>query len=186
MSEWVTTLDGVLKRVWGRLAQAGNESAEITFATVSPDGLPEVRTVVLRDTDRESGLLEVYTDLQSDKIASLRATPHASMMLWDADLRLQIRVRCDVTILTGENVMDRWRAIPDHSKLSYGITPPPGQVIDDSKAYTKSPDPDVFAVLSCRVTAIDAVHLGRPHRRASFVHDAGSSDGDWVANWLAP
>ena len=181
MSDWFETLDGTLGKVWSRLSDAARDSAQLSFATVSPDTWPEVRTVVLRQTDTQTQTLEVYTDSESDKIASLIATPRASLMLWDANLALQIRAQCEVTILTGDVVMDRWGAIPDHSKLSYGITPAPGHIIPASEAYTKSPDPAVFAVLSCHIMTIDAVHLGKPHRRSSF-----SRLGEWQGNWLAP
>ena len=53
-------------------------SALVSLATVSPTHQPEARTVVLRAADSTSAALEIYTDLQSDKIASLRATPKAS------------------------------------------------------------------------------------------------------------
>lgn len=181
MNDWFETLGGTRDRVWARLTQAAQDRAQVAFATISPAGWPEVRTVVLRDTDAKSQTVEIYTDIQSDKIASLHASPRASIMMWDADLALQIRLRCDVTILSGDEVMERWRAIPDHSKLSYGITPPPGQVIAQSDAYVKVPDPKVFAVLFCKVMHIDAVHLGTPHRRSSF-----SQVGDCFENWLAP
>lgn len=181
MSNWFETLEGTLAKVWDRLSDGANTRTQVTLGTISPDNMPEVRTVVLRDADVQTQTLEIYTDLQSDKISSLRQTPMAALHLWDADLALQIRVQTDVTILSGDAVMDRWRAVPDHSKLSYGITPAPGQPIPDSTSYTKSPDPQVFAVLSCKATHIDAVYLGDIHRRASF-----SQDGDWVGKWLAP
>lgn len=181
MNDWFETLEGTHDKVWARLTQAADERAQVSFATVSPDTMPEVRTVVLRDTKTDRKTVEIYTDSQSDKIASLRALPRAGIMFWDDDLAFQIRLQCDVSILTGAAVMDRWRAIPDHSKLSYGITPPPGQPIPQSDAYVKKPDPKAFAVLSCKVIHIDAVHLGKPHRRASF-----SRVGDWQGNWLAP
>lgn len=182
MSEWFETLDGLQERAWARLALAAMQSDVVSFATVSLDGAPELRTVVLRDAT--PGVLEIYTDLESAKITSLRANPRASILLWDADLQLQIRAQCAVTILTGDAVADRWHAVPDHSRLSYGITPAPGAVIPDSTAYKKRPNQSVFAVLSCRVETLDLVHLGRPHRRARVAR--GSQGGDWSANWLAP
>lgn len=179
MSEWFETLDGTHAKVWACLHDAAKGRAQVSFATVSPTGVPEVRVVVLRGAD--APIVEIYTDLQSDKISSLQATPKAAIVHWDADLALQIRLTTDVTILSGPEVMDRWRKVPDHSKLSYGVTPAPGQPIPDGTAYTKAPDPDVFAVLSCAVTHIDAVYLGDVHRRAAF-----SRDGDWQGMWLAP
>ena len=179
MSNWFETLDGTLAKVWERLVSGAG--TQVAFGTVSVEGTPEVRTVVLRCADVKTHTLEIYTDIQSDKITSLRTHPKAAIHLWDADLALQIRLHTDVTILTGDAVMDRWRAVPDHSKLSYGVTPAPGQPILESTAYTKAPDPNAFAVLSCKTTQIDAVYLGKIHRRAAF-----SRDGDWIGKWLAP
>ena len=181
MNNWFETLDGTQAMVWDRLHVSARDSALVAFATVSKDGLPEVRTVVLRDADRNARTLEIYTDLQSDKITSLQAHPHASVVLWDETTSLQIRLQAEVVILSGAAVRDRWMAVPDHSKISYGVTPAPGQVIPESTAYTKAPNAEVFAVLSCRVAHIDAVYLGRIHRRAAF-----SQVGDWAGNWLAP
>ena len=179
MNDWFTTLDGTYAKVWDCLANGAASRAQVAFATVNPENAPEVRTVVMRAA--KAPTVEIYTDLQSDKITSLRGNPCASVLLWDAGLALQIRLTARVSILTGEAVMDRWHAVPDHSKLSYGITPAPGQPIADSTAYTKKSDPAVFAVLSCNVTHIDAVYLGETHRRAAF-----SQDGDWAGKWLAP
>ncbi len=185
MSEWFETLDGLQERAWARLAMAALQSDVVSFASVTPDGAPTVRSVVLRLAEPDPGTLEIYTDIESTKIAGLQKTPRACVMLWDADLSLQIRAACAVDILTGESVSDRWAAVPEHSRLSYGITPSPGQPIAEGTDYAKVPNQAVFAVLSCTVNQIDAVHLGRPHRRAQFTRPQ-SNNGDWAANWLAP
>ena len=179
MSDWFETLDGTYAKVWECLTVSANNRAQVAVATIGPNVTPEVRTVVLRHASAPE--IEIYTDLQSDKITSLQANPLASILLWDAHLALQIRLTAKVSILSGDAVMDRWKAIPDHSKISYGITPAPGEPIPDSTAYTKQPDPNVFAVLACDVTHIDAVYLGTTHRRAAF-----SQDSDWRGKWLAP
>ena len=171
--------------VWARLSLAVKQADVVSLATVSVAGGPEVRSVVLRDAEPETGVVKIYTDLQSDKIASLKKTPRAEVLLWDATLKLQIRATCVATILTGDTLQARWDAMAPHSRLNYGSIPAPGQEIADSTAYEKVPAQAVFAILSCRVDAIDAVHLGHPHRRASFARSS-SNNGDWDANWLAP
>lgn len=179
MSDWFETLNGTYAKVWDCLSDNVNNRAQVAFATVSPANMPEVRTVVLRHASKPK--VEFYTDLKSDKITSLQANPIASILLWDADLALQIRLTTKVSILSGETIMTRWNAVPDHSKISYGVIPAPGQPIPDSTAYTKKPDPNAFAVLVCHVTNIDVVYLGQTHRRANF-----SQDSDWRGKWLAP
>jgi len=59
--------------------------------------------------------------------------------------------------------------------------PLPGTPIADAFAYEKPADRARFAVLLCRVTQIDLVHLGTPHRRAGYL----ASDG-FAGSWLAP
>lgn len=185
MTDWFTTADGIWGRVWATLgrgvADAKHPARRPTFATVSPTGWPEARTVVLRNADRETAEVTVHTDLFSDKIKSLTQTPRAALHIWDAKADLQIRLQAEVTIISGAETRTLWDRIPDHAQQSYGVTPPPGTPIDTALDYIKKPDPATFAVLTCTVVHIDAVHLGADHRRIAFSRDRG-----WDGQWLSP
>ena len=185
MSEWFETTEGTLARVWGTLgrgvADAKHPARRPTFATVSRDGWPEARTVVLRSADQSEGSVTVHTDLFSDKIESLKAGSRAALHIWDPKQDLQIRLQAEVTIKSGEVTRALWDKIPDHARQSYGVTPPPGTPIEDALAYVKEPDPATFAVLHCSVMTIDAVHLGTDHRRVNF-----SRLSQWRGQWLSP
>lgn len=185
MSDWFETLGGIHAHLWDRLdlgvADRDAPARHVVFATQSVNGWPEARTVVLRGADRGTALLEVHTDLHSDKVASLRHLPRASIHVWDACEQLQIRVQAEVEIASGDAVAAIWARVPDPSRQSYGVTPAPGVPIADALDYAKVPDPATFAVLRCHVQAIDAVHLGADHRRAQFVR----ADG-WAGQWLSP
>ena len=185
MTDWFTTFDGLLSQTWGCLtagvADRDHPARQPTFATTSPDGWPEARTVVLRAADRASARLEVHTDLYSSKITSLRANSRAAFHIWIADLALQLRLQTEVRITSGDAVADTWAKVPDPSRQSYGVTPPPGVVIENALDYVKAPDPATFAVLTCDVQTIDVVHLGAQHRRASFTRSR-----DWQGQWLSP
>ncbi|MEM8536243.1 MAG: pyridoxamine 5'-phosphate oxidase family protein [Pseudomonadota bacterium] len=185
MTEWFTTMDGLWSKAWGILgrgvADAKHPARRPTFATVSSDGWPEARTVVLRAADRETAEVTVHTDLQSDKMKSLRANARAALHVWDAKQNLQIRLQAAVRIAHGDAVRPLWDRIPDHAQQSYGVTPPPGTPIAQSLDYVKAPDPDTFTVLTCTVMHMDLVHLGADHRRASF-----SRDRQWQGQWLSP
>ena len=50
-------------------------SRQVALATVSGDGKPEVRTVVLRDVSRVSSILQVNTDVVSAKVCLLYTSP---------------------------------------------------------------------------------------------------------------
>ncbi len=185
MSDWFETPQGIWDKVWSTLgrgvADAKHPARRPTFATVSPDGWPEARTVVLRSADRASAMVSVHTDLYSDKIASLRAVPRTALHIWDPKQDLQIRLQAEVTILSGDATRALWDKIPDHAQQSYGVAPPPGTPIAQGLDYVKKPDPATFASLECRMTLIDAVHLGADHRRIRF-----SRLGHWQGQWLSP
>ncbi|MFA8386821.1 MAG: pyridoxamine 5'-phosphate oxidase family protein [Pelagibaca sp.] len=151
------------------------------FATVSPEGLPEARTVVLRGASRSDGTLEVHTDGGSDKIASLKANPNAQLMIWDEKPKLQIRLSTSVTIRQGDEVADRWQNVPDGSRMAYGASPTPGTVIPDADAYAKLASRDWFTVLTCHIESIELMQLVDPHRRAVF----RARDG-WIGEWWVP
>ncbi len=182
---WAADLDALYAQVWARLVRGvGDRHAPArhpTFATVSPDGWPQVRTVVLRASDPVACTLDIHTDLASAKVAALRHNPRAALHVWDASAHLQTRIELEVAILTGEDVSHIWARVPDPSRQSYGTVPSPGTPIAEALSYAKTPDPASFAVLHCTVRAIDAVHLGPHHRRARFM----KADG-WAGQWLAP
>jgi pyridoxine/pyridoxamine 5'-phosphate oxidase len=181
MSDDLQTLDAMHDAAWALLEAGGGMTAGL--ATVSADGAPEARTVVLRHAARAQAMLEVYTDIKSDKITSLQHNPSASFLIWDPETQLQIRALTQVDILTGAATDDAWAAVPDHSRQSYGVAPPPGAEIAEPTAYHKPGGQAHFAVLRCAIKTLDIVSLKLPHRRARF---SLSQDGEWAANWLAP
>lgn len=182
---WACDLTQLHAQVWARLLQGVTHrnapARHPTLATVTPGGLPDLRTVVLRAADPVAGTLDIHTDLRSAKVAALRQTPQTALHVWDASAQLQTRLMTTVDILSGEAVADLWARVPHLSQAGYGTQPAPGTPIDHALAYAKVPDPAAFAVLRCTVLSIDALHLGPQHRRARF--DRANA---WLGHWLAP
>lgn len=185
MTDWFETTQGTWAQLWHTLARgvadASHPARRPTLATVSPEGWPEARTVVLRTATPDAAEVTAHTDLYSDKMQSLANAPRAALHVWDEDQQLQIRLQAEVTIQSGAQTRALWAKIPDHARQSYGVTPPPGTPIENALDYQKSPDPATFAVLICRVIHVDAVHLGAVHRRVSF-----SRARHWDGQWLSP
>lgn len=182
---WASDLSQLHAEVWQRLTRGVHDrhapSRHPTLATVTADGKPQARTVVLRAADKPAGTLDIHTDLYSAKVAELRQTPFAALHVWDASAHLQIRLEAHVTRLTGPDVAAIWAGVPASSRTSYGSSPAPGHPIAQALEYTKAPDPACFVVLRLSVLGIDAVHLGPNHRRARFDRESG-----WAGTWLAP
>ena len=178
-------LRAFLDHAWQRLsrgvADRRSDARHVSFATVSPDGLPEVRTVVLRAARQSSAMVEVHTDAASAKITALATQPHAQLMIWDERTKLQIRMSARVEVLGGAAVADVWNRVPELSRRSYGKAPEPAAPIDHPHAYEVLSDPSAFRVVRCHLETIDLVELGEVHRRAVFARDT-----NWAGQWLVP
>ncbi len=182
---WASDLAQLHAEVWLRLTRGVHDrhapARHPTLATVSRDGLPQARTVVLRAADKAAGTLDIHTDLRSAKVRDLRGMAFAALHVWDASAHLQLRLEAEVAILTGKDVAAIWDRVPATSQGAYGSTPAPGEPIAQALDYTKAADPTCFAVLRLTISAVDALHLGPNHRRARFDRKTG-----WAGVWLAP
>ena len=178
-------LNAFLDEAWVHLALGVTDSSSParypTFATVSPEGKPEARTVALRGASRFESVLEIHTDITTLKVFALEHNPYAAFHIWLPKADLQIRLTAFVEILTGADVDLQWAKVPPSSRVSYGTVPPPGTTIEEAYAYKKPAKQNRFAVLKCNLKEIDLVHLGPSHRRASFV-----CHNNWLGTWLSP
>lgn len=182
---WASDLSQLYAEVWARLTRGAHDrhapARHPTLATVSPEGRPQARTVVLRAANKTAGTLDIHTDLRSAKIRDLRVKPFTALHVWDASAHLQLRLEAHVTLLTGPDAATIWAGMPASTRLSYGSTPAPGQPIAQGLDYTKTADQASFVILRLAVSTADALHLGPHHRRARF-----DRDDDWTGMWLAP
>jgi hypothetical protein len=182
---WTSNLSELYAQVWTRLARGVADrrapARHPTLTTVSPEGKPKSRTVVLRASNSSLHTLDLHTDLRSAKIDDLKATPFGSLHIWDSGAHLQIRLEASVAVLKGADVAAIWARLPEHTQLTYGVIPAPGRHIPDALAYTRTLVCEHFSVLRLRVEAIEVLHLGADHRRAHF-----TADDDWAGKWLVP
>lgn len=77
-----------------------NDPNAMALATADPDGLPDVRMVLLKDVD-ETGFV-FYTNLDSAKGRQLAANPQAALCFHWKSLRRQVRVRGPLDAVDGE------------------------------------------------------------------------------------
>jgi pyridoxamine 5'-phosphate oxidase len=189
------TLAEVHAAVWRELARAPldrhHEWRTPTLATVR-DGLPDARTVVLREVDTSAGLLRVFSDSRAGKVAQLDAQPQAVLVMWSRRLSWQVRLRVAVTVHTdGLAATSRWVRLSQSPAARDYLSPQtPGQPLDEALAPSAHPDrgtPAVdrghFAVLEAVVQHIDWLELHPDgHRRAAL----GGLHSVADARWLTP
>ena len=166
-------LDEFLDHAWSLLTRGVADPKSVaknpTFSTISEEGFPTMRTVVLRRADRIANCLEIHTDIL------------AGLHFWIPKAKFQIRASVVVDILTGSKVEDQWNKIPMQSRVSYGSKPSSGIEINGPFDYQKLPEQDNFAVLRCDIRELDLLYLGALHQRALY------KTGDpAISTWVAP
>jgi len=74
----------------------------IALATVDPDGLPNVRMVLLKEIEIGQGAFVFYTNFEGKKGRELAANPQAAFVMHWKSLRRQVRVRGPVERVSDE------------------------------------------------------------------------------------
>lgn len=186
MQEWRNSLTGFHNRAWQELedfkTKRSGTPGLISLATVDAKNRPEIRTVVFRRVNKALGTVETFTDSDTPKVLEILNNSYVTAMIWQPDNGLQIRLRGNCNILTGDAVLPEWEQIPSGGKRNYGVTPAPGTMIAAPDAYQRIPSPTRLACLTLRIEEMDVVHISKPYDiRAKFRR----SDG-WGGEWLSP
>ena len=177
------TPEEIRPQIWKELGRASldrhHEWRTPVLASVDPDGLPDARTVVLRQVDALAGQLTFYTDSRSPKVAELQANPAAVLVFWNRRLQWQLRVGVQAAVHTdGPRVEAAWARVSQSAAAGdYLSAHPPGSVLEPSEATATGQHN--FAVVTAQVEHWDWLELSRHgHRRARLV--------DRGVQWLVP
>ncbi|HEX2559073.1 pyridoxamine 5'-phosphate oxidase [Phenylobacterium sp.] len=83
-----------------------NDANAMALATVDPDGLPDVRMVLLKDVDPAGFVF--YTNVESAKGRQMAAHAKAALLFHWKSLRRQVRVRGTVSSVTPQEADEYW------------------------------------------------------------------------------
>jgi pyridoxamine 5'-phosphate oxidase len=121
---------------WLTLARSSGlkEPTAMTLATVSPDGQPSARMVLLKDVTPAG--FTFYTNYESHKALELHHNPKAALVFWWPELERQVRITGTVTRVSREESEAYFRTRPEGSQLgawaSHQSTPIPNrQILED-------------------------------------------------------
>ena len=181
----VDDLDATLVEAWRLLGRAAADPASPlhtpVLATIGRDGAPEARTVVLRAFDPATRALTFYTDARSPKVAELTADPRATVLLYDPDAKVQLRLTGVATVTVGAAVLRE--TIRASSRLDYAQAAAPGAPLASPVLVSLPTGAPNFRVIIFTFGALDWLRLSAAgHRRARFVW----REGGVSATWLAP
>jgi hypothetical protein len=156
-----------------------------TLATVSRDGLPRMRTVVLRDHHEEQRRVIVTSDARTGKISDLSAGSAASLHIWTHKKSVQLRLRCQAEVLDrGPLWEDFWSRAKQSGKLiDFSRSPAPGTAIAEPQGWQEESENarGHFRVIALTYDEADYLYQGRDEvRRATVRFSSQSSQTDWV------
>ena len=91
------------------------------------------RIVVLRKSDQTKNLLQFHSDIRSEKITKLKNNKNASMLFYDKDEKIQVRLKIECTINHNNEITKESSSKTGHiSRKCYLVDNGPG---------TESPTP---------------------------------------------
>ncbi|MDY8107801.1 pyridoxamine 5'-phosphate oxidase family protein [Fulvimarina sp. 2208YS6-2-32] len=206
--DWYDDLGGMLRNVLEELKDAVDERDHgfrtFSVATIGLDGAPRSRIVVLRGVDAAVGEVRFHTDLRSRKIVELGVHEAVSLLFYDQDRKLQVRVRGTARILTladdrpDDRAAAAFAGARPGSRVCYRVEPGPGTVIPEPDGYAhqdvadgldgdiaSDPGSDNFAAVLVACNEIEILYLASEgHRRARFRRKAGNAP--YRGEWLTP
>jgi pyridoxamine 5'-phosphate oxidase len=188
----------IQKKYWSMLDDAvTNRSSPFRIPVFICTNHDEVdgRIVVLRKSDKSNNLLQFHTDLRSPKVEILKKNNKASLLFYDKEEKIQLRVKvyCEINN-QNSTTEESWKKTQHISRRCYLTDSAPGtkSVEPTSGIISKLEDFDYtmeqseegyknFAVIKCKIKSIEWLYLAaKGHRRAKF--DLENN----INTWLVP
>ena len=151
------------------------------------------RIVVLRKSDQQNNLVQFHSDIRSDKIEKLKKNPKASMLFYDKEEKIQVRLKVECSINHNNTITKKsWSKTQHISRKCYLVDNGPGTESDIPTSGLK-PELDNFeftmeqsekgyknfTVIQCKIKSIEWLYLAaKGHRRAKF--DLETKKNTWL------
>lgn len=158
----------------------------IQLATVSPDGRPGLRTLVLRGFERAPACLETHSDARAGKVRDIAHASQVSLLAWSPAERLQLRFEGSARLHCGDAVAGaRWDGLSLDARKAYGLRATPGSEIADPEDQPHLPPGEQFeqfTVILISLASVDVLRLepegGQTRALGRFT--ASGMTGTWI------
>ena len=186
----------IKKKIWSMLDDAViNRSSQFRIPVFICGNQKDFdgRIVVLRKSDQSNNFIQFHSDIRSDKITKLKNNKNASMLFYDKEEKIQVRLKVECTINhQNEITKESWSKTGHISRKCYLVDNGPGT---ESPAPTSGLKPELdnfeftmeqsekgyknFTVIQCKIKSIEWLYLAaRGHRRAKF--DIKNKKESWL------
>ena len=191
-------LKEIKKKIWSMLDDAvTNRSSQFRIPVFICGNQKDLdgRIVVLRKSDQSNNLVQFHSDIRSDKISKLKNNKNASMLFYDKEEKIQVRLKVECTINHSNKITkESWKKTGHISRKCYLVDNGPGT---ESSTPTSGLKPELdnfeftmeqseegyknFTVIQCKIKTIEWLYLAaKGHRRARFDLDNNKD------TWLVP
>ena len=188
----------IKKKIWSMLDDAvTNRSSQFRIPVFICGDQKDFdgRIVVLRKSDQKNNLIQFHSDIRSDKIPKLKNNKNASMLFYDKEEKIQVRLKVECIINhDNEITKESWSKTGHISRKCYLVDNGPGT---ESPTPTSGLKPELdnfeftmeqseegyknFTVIQCKIKSIEWLYLAaKGHRRARFEIDNNKE------YWLVP
>lgn len=170
-----------------------DEVNAMTLATVTPEGKPDARIVLLKGFD-ENGFV-FYTNYTSQKGKEMAANPHVALVFFWKELERQVRVEGSIELVSSQQSEEYYHSRPVLSQLGAWASRqseiiPNRQLLEDNMEKYKQefgenvPRPPHWGGYVVQPTAIEfwQGRRSRLHDRLKYI----KQDGGWQIVRLAP
>jgi pyridoxamine 5'-phosphate oxidase len=177
--------------------ERGHAFKKPILSTVSIDGRPKARVIILRDVDFAGRAIRLHTDARSGKVSEIEANPDVMLTFYDATQEIQVQLSGKATAHRNDAFADAaWAGAPLSARRAYLAEITPASVTEGPLSGLpldvegKVPSEERlrggrvnFAALRLVFDRIDWLFLSPTgNRRAKFVFQGD----DWQGTWLAP
>ena len=186
----------IIKKIWLMLDDAiTNRSSQFRIPTFICGDHSDFdgRIVVLRKSDKINNIVQFHSDIRSDKIEKLKKNSNASMLFYDKEEKIQVRLKVECKVNHDNDVTkESWSKTQHISRKCYLVDNGPGT---ESATPTSGLKPEIdnfeftmkqseegyknFTVIQCKVKSIEWLYLAaKGHRRARF--DLENNKNTWL------
>ena len=188
----------IKKKIWSMLDDAvTNRSSQFRIPVFICGNQKDFdgRIVVLRKSDHSNNLVQFHSDIRSDKIPKLKSNKSASMLFYDKEEKIQVRLKVECNINhNNETTKESWSKTGHISRKCYLVENGPGTESPkptsglkpelDNFEYTMEQSEEGyknFTVIQCKIKSMEWLYLAaKGHRRAIFELDNNKE------YWLVP
>ncbi len=176
----------IKKKIWSMLDDAvTNRGSQFRIPVFICGNQSDIdgRIVVLRKSDQSKNLLQFHSDIRSDKIPKLKKNKNGSMLFYDKEEKIQVRLKVECTINHDNEITKESSSKTGHiSRKCYLVDNGPGT---ESPSPTSGLKPELdnfeftmeqseegyknFTVIQCKIKSMEWLYLAaKGHRRARF------------------